>query len=100
MKRLYTLTMFSIVLAACIFFFKDRSASTITTGNGLVIPKEWLVINKDPRTPKADIRPADQTFLTYPEWFLVFSPEEQAKYFNHSTATTFPYISHVRQFWE
>jgi len=26
-------------------------------------------------------RGADQTYLTYPEWFLVFSPQEYAYFF-------------------
>jgi hypothetical protein len=69
-------------------------------GQGLVIPKEWLRINTRSQTPKPDIRPADQTFLTYPEWFLVFSPEEQANYFESRTATTFPFMSHTSQIWE
>ncbi|ETZ20959.1 hypothetical protein [Pedobacter sp. V48] len=41
----------------------------------------------------------DQTFLTYPEWFLVFSPAEQADYFKIRTSTTFPYMKHVDQMW-
>jgi len=100
MKRLYLLTLVSVGLAACIFFFKKRNPATIATGDGLVVSKEWLVTNKNPLTPKADIRPADQTFLTFPEWFLVFSPEEQATYFKQHTATTFPFIAHISQIWE
>ena len=69
-------------------------------GDGLVIKKEWLVINKKTVTPLKDIRLADQTFLTFPEWYLVFSPEEQANYFKHTTATSFPFNSHTRQIWE
>jgi hypothetical protein len=75
------------------------SKNTIPAGKGLVIPKEWLVINQNPVTPAKDIRPADQTFLTFPEWFLVFSPEEQANYFKQHTATTFPYMTHTAQIW-
>lgn len=82
-----------------IFFFK-RQPSTIAAGKGLVIPKEWLVANKNPITPAKDVRPADQTFLTFPEWFLVFSPEEQANYFKQHTATTFPYMRHTSQIWK
>ncbi|HTL82042.1 MAG TPA: hypothetical protein VL651_10075 [Bacteroidia bacterium] len=100
MKRLYFLTLCSTVLAACIFFFKKREATTIPTGDGLVIPKEWLAANKGPVTPTKDCRPGDQTFLTYPEWFLVFSPQEQADYFKTHTATSFPFMSHVSQMWE
>ena len=100
MKRLYILTLCSIGLSACIFFFKKRNPTTIEAGEGLVIKKEWLVQNKNPHTPKNDCRPADQTFLTFPEWYLVFSPEEQANYFKQHTATTFPFMSHTAQIWE
>jgi hypothetical protein len=100
MKRLYILTLCSIGLAACIFFFKKRNPTTIATGEGLIIKKEWLTQNKNPLTPKNDCRPADQTFLTFPEWYLVFSPEEQANYFKQHTATTFPFMSHTSQIWE
>lgn len=100
MKRLYILTLCSILTAACIFFFKKRTPTTIAAGKGLVIPKAWLRVNEKSLTPKADVRPADQTFLTFPEWFLVFSPEEQANYFKQHTATSFPFMSHTAQIWE
>lgn len=100
MKRLRILTLATVIVSALIFFFKKREATTIAQGDGLVIKKEWLAINKNPKTPKTDVRPADQTFLTFPEWYLVFSPEEQANYFKHTTATSFPYMSHTRQIWE
>ncbi len=100
MKRLYTLTFCSLSFAACIFFLKKGIPTTIGSGEGLVIPKEWLVTNKTALTPKKDVRTIDQTFLTYPEWFLVFSPEEQANYFTHHTATSFPFMSHTAQIWE
>lgn len=100
MKRLYLFTLCSIGLAASIFFFKKRNPTTIAAGKGLVIPKQWLLSNKEPLTPAKDQRPADQTFLTFPEWYLVFSPEEQAHYFKHHTATSFPFPDHTAQIWE
>lgn len=84
---------------ANILYNMPSSKNTIPAGKGLVIPREWLVINQNPVTPAKDIRPADQTFLTFPEWFLVFSPEEQANYFKQHTATTFPYMTHTAQIW-
>jgi hypothetical protein len=99
-KRLYLLTLLSVILATCIFIFKPREATTIPAGQGLVVPKDWLVSNNKPVTPAADVRPADQTFLTFPEWFLVFSPEEQAAYFKYHTSTSFPFMSHTAQIWE
>jgi hypothetical protein len=100
MKRLRILTVCSIAIAAAIFFFKKRNPTTIPQGQGLVIKKEWLIVNSHPVTAMADVRSADQTFLTFPEWYLVFSPEEQANYFKHHTATSFPFMSHTAQIWQ
>ena len=52
------------------------------------------------RTPEALRRPADQTYLTYPEWFLVFSPEEFADWVEERPATDFPFLTHVAAVWE
>ncbi len=100
MKRLRILTLCSVLLAVTVSFFKRGNATTISTGEGLVIKKEWLVANKHPLTPEKYVRPADQTFLTFPEWYLVFSPDEQAQYFKKHTATSFPFTSHTAQIWD
>lgn len=100
MKRLRILTLCTIIVAALIFCYKKRKETTVAVGEGLIIKKEWLAINKNPITAQKDRRPAEQTFLTFPEWYLVFSPEEQANYFKHTTATSFPFMNHTRQIWE
>ncbi len=99
MKRLRILTLIALLLAIITFAVKNRKPSTVPAGNGLLVEKSWLATNQRPLTPKAAIRPPDQTFLTYPEWFLVFSPAEQADYFKTHTSTTFPYLKHVDQMW-
>ncbi|PYQ26896.1 MAG: hypothetical protein DMF56_22210 [Acidobacteria bacterium] len=59
-----------------------------------------LVLLLATATPVKDIRPPDQTFLTYPEWFLVFSPAEYAKFTRDHNPSDFPFIGHTRQFWQ
>jgi hypothetical protein len=51
-------------------------------------------------TPPEHRRGPEQTFLTYPEWFLVHSPAEYAEYVRDHTPTQFPFIGHTRQFWQ
>ncbi|HJQ35793.1 MAG TPA: hypothetical protein VKB93_01510 [Thermoanaerobaculia bacterium] len=51
-------------------------------------------------TPAGDVRPADQTFLTYPEWFLVFSPAEYAAFTRDHHPSEFPFLGHTYQFWQ
>jgi hypothetical protein len=99
MSRLSILTFVSLLLAVLTYAIKNRVPSTVPAGEGLLVDKAWLTTNQHPLTPQADVRPPDQTFLTYPEWFLVFSPAEQALYFKNHTSTTFPYMKHVNQMW-
>src|SRR4051812_48438017 len=100
MLRLKILTLITTILATLIFVNSKETQSTKAFSEGLAFPKEWLTNQQDPLCPKEDVRPADQTFLTYPEWFLVYSPAEQADYFNTHTASTFPYMGHVSQIWK
>lgn len=44
-------------------------------------------------------RSVEQTFLTYPEWFLVHSPAEYARYTQAHPAHGFPFLGHIRQIW-
>ncbi len=99
MNRLRILTCCSVVLAALTFFCGCRTPATVAAGKGLLMPKAWLTNSAAPITPAEFHRPPDQTFLTYPEWFLVFGPAEQADFFQEHTATKFPYAMHVRQIW-
>ena len=52
-------------------------------------------------TPAEHVRTPDQTFLTFPEWYLVHSPAEYAAYLSRSGhPSSFPLYSHIGQFWQ
>jgi hypothetical protein len=53
-----------------------------------------------PLTPEPHRRPPDNTFLTGPEWFLVFSPAEYADYLPRHAPSRFPFFGHIAQFWQ
>ena len=40
-----------------------------------------------------------QTFLTMPEWFLVYSPDEYAHYIENGNPSDYPYFGAIGQFW-
>jgi hypothetical protein len=44
-------------------------------------------------------RGIEQTFLTYPEWFLVHSPAEYATLVDQAPPHRFPFLRHVQQLW-
>jgi hypothetical protein len=45
-------------------------------------------------------RTPDQTFLTFPEWYLVYSPAEYATFVKDRNPSDFPFFGHVGQFWQ
>ena len=46
------------------------------------------------------VRGAEQTLLTYPEWFLVFSPHEYGEFIGGNAPSQFPFYGHIGQFWD
>lgn len=46
------------------------------------------------------VRGVEQTLLTFPEWFLVFSPQEYADFIADAPPSEFPYFGHIEQFWQ
>jgi len=52
-------------------------------------------------TPPEHRRGEDQTYLTFPEWFLVHSPAELATYLSAERAPSeFAWGGHIGQFWQ
>lgn len=47
----------------------------------------------------ADRRGEEQTFLTFPEWFLVFSPAEYAQFVRSRNPDEFCFWGHIGQLW-
>ena len=50
-------------------------------------------------TTKSYRRDEGQTFLTHPEWYIVYSSDEYAAYLKDHLPTSFPYLSSIGQFW-
>ena len=49
--------------------------------------------------PPDQRRGVEQTFLTFPEWFLVHSPAEYARFVATHPPHDFPFLGHVGQLW-
>jgi len=45
------------------------------------------------------VRPEDDTYLSYPEWYIVWSYQEKADFQEKHLPSGFPYFSAVRQYW-
>jgi FAD/FMN-containing dehydrogenase len=44
-------------------------------------------------------RPEDQTYLTLPEWYIVYSADELGRHLENGNPTAFPWFGSLSQFW-
>jgi len=44
-------------------------------------------------------RPEEETYLSVPEWYIVWSYQEKADFQEHAPPSGFPYFAAVRQYW-
>lgn len=66
----------------------------------IVLPVVASTAGTETITPEANRRSEEQTFLTYPEWFLVYSPAEFADYAKSDQPPSgFPFLGHIGQIW-
>src|SRR5262245_41088777 len=45
------------------------------------------------------VREQSFTFLTLPEWFIVYSAEEYGRFIGSAAPSRFPYIGSIMQYW-
>jgi hypothetical protein len=75
-------------------------SAVLATAAALAAPAMLPSGDDGVHVPAADRRTPDQTFLTFPEWFLVFSPAEYAEMLEDDRSSdAFPFFGHVAQFW-
>ncbi|MEO8562429.1 MAG: FAD-binding oxidoreductase [bacterium] len=48
---------------------------------------------------KGYLRDEGQTFLTHPEWYIVYSSDEYAEWLRTKLPTDFPYLASIGQYW-
>jgi hypothetical protein len=62
-------------------------------------PAYAVAPNADSPVPPEARRDAEQTLLTFPEWYLVQSPAEYARIVEHKPAQAFPFMAQTEQLW-
>jgi hypothetical protein len=45
------------------------------------------------------VRPEESTYLTFPEWYIVYAAREEAGWLRRGPPSGFPYLAAVGQFW-
>jgi hypothetical protein len=78
-----------------------RAIALLALAAGVAAPSGAAPAPDALSTPAAERRGGDQTYLTFPEWFLVFSPAEYADMLQAGqSASRFPFFAHIGQFWQ
>jgi hypothetical protein len=95
MPKLRPISVAAACLAALTLMVKSRA-----TIAGSSSASEAPTTQASSRTPEEFRRQPDNTFLTFPEWYLVYSPREYAKFIDSHPPSRFPYWGHLGQFWQ
>lgn len=56
-------------------------------------------IELPPITDTGYRRPLDNTYFTFPEWYIVYSFEDFGRFLDHSSESQFGYLRHILGFW-
>src|SRR5215211_5730495 len=93
----------------------------VALGPSLVnLPRVWIACRiwdnppaEDPASPTSDeaiqeavqdisdyYRPESKTYLTLPEWYIVYSTDEYADFIVEKSSSDFPYFGAVGQYWQ
>lgn len=91
--KLRTLAVISFLCAVCALYLQ---AKFLRHAPAMPAPRTQA----ESRTPERLRRAPEQTFLTFPEWFLVYSPDEYADFIKDKPPSQFPFLGHVGQFWQ
>ena len=83
-----------LMIGFTVFYTAAALFTTAATANAAASDAATAV------TPEEHRRTPEQTFLTFPEWFLVHSPAEYAAFIKDQRPSDFPYFGHIDQFWQ
>lgn len=97
MARFPLLILALILIAPLIFIgFTCGPFNTVTpqpVSRAPAVEEAW-------RTASTHLRPEDQTYLTFPEWYIVYSADELAADLVKHPPSHFPFFASVWQYWK
>ncbi len=75
---------------------------TITAQTGMVcsIPEGTLPQVTENNFPDEFSRSEESTYLTFPEWYIVYSSDEYADFISTNKPSEFPYFAGISQYWQ
>jgi len=84
-------------LAAAVIFVQaaGRAQPGFRPINDPLSPEQLSLIGEIPSYRRAE----EATYLTFPEWYLVFNPQEYAQFLTHDPPSRFSYFKSISQFW-
>ncbi len=78
--------------------FAARCGSTQKNFRPINEPKSAAQMDPEASIPNYN-RTEETTYLTFPEWYLVFNPQEYGMFLTEHRASRFPYFGSIKQVW-
>ena len=71
----------------------------VTDATWQTFPSEEISTEKNHASMPSYNRLITSTYLSYPEWYIVYSSQEYADYVKSNLPSNFPYFSSISQYW-
>jgi hypothetical protein len=92
-----TLIPVAIGLAGVVIECRPFSSGAAATSTAQAVPARSLQLQAE---LPGYLRPEDQSYLTLPEWYIVYSADEYAAFIAKNPPSQFPYFRAIGQYWE
>jgi hypothetical protein len=87
------LAIFVIIIVSGILTFGGLEAGCRPAASNTILGQG------ESQIPQQELRPEVSTYLTYPEWFIVYSSDEYARFLSQNPPSQFPYFGSIHQYW-
>src|ERR1700745_2612052 len=64
------------------------------------LPQSSSNANDPAEIAEKNRRPVEDSYFSYPEWYIVWSYEERAQYLPKNLPSGFPYFTSIGQYWK
>ena len=86
-----------IVLFITVFWLKCAFVKPTVAPLPTIVREQGTVV---PDIGKKNLRPVEDSYFSYPEWYIVWSYEERAQYLPNNLPSGFPYFASIGQYWK
>jgi hypothetical protein len=87
----------AFALFVTVFWLKCAFVKSIVGPLPTIVRQQGIAVSQ---IGEKNWRPVEESYFSYPEWYIVWSYEERAQYLPKNLPSGFPYVASIGQYWK